>query len=73
VRELRTRAEEFEMEGMATDDCWPKARYVTGPPDANCYPTVPHLLCGWSDGLVFSPGCTALDASGLLSSVFLWH
>src|SRR6218665_3431097 len=24
---------------------------VAGPPNADCYPTVPSLLCGWSDGL----------------------
>src|SRR6218665_2750991 len=32
-------------------------------PNADCYPTAPSLLCGWSDGLEWSPGCVASDAS----------
>jgi len=45
---------------------------VAGPPNADCYPTAPHLLCGWSDGLEWSPGCAASDASGPLCSIPLW-
>src|SRR6218665_1022524 len=26
------------------------------PPFTDCYPTAPRLLCGWSDGLEWSPG-----------------
>ena len=55
---------------MKTTDNLPLS--VTAPPDANCYPTASRLICVWSNGLEFSPGCAALDASGLLSSVFLW-
>src|SRR6218665_3983690 len=35
---------------------------VTSPPFTDCYPTAPRLLCGWSDGLEWSPGCAASDA-----------
>src|SRR6218665_1435761 len=43
---------------------------VAGPPYTDCYPTAPSLLCGWSDGLEWSPGCAAFDASSLLGSFF---
>jgi|SRR6218665_2389483 len=36
---------------------------VTSPPFTDCYPIVPRLLCGWSDGLEWSPGCAASDAT----------
>ena len=36
---------------------------IAGPPNADCYPTAPSLLCGWSDGLEWSPGCGTSDAS----------
>ena len=45
---------------------------VTSPPYTDCYPTAPRLLCGWSDGLEWSPGCAASDASGLLGYIPLW-
>jgi len=33
------------------------ASAVTGSPYTNCYLTEPRLLCGWTDGLEWSPGC----------------
>src|SRR6218665_468659 len=45
---------------------------VTSPPFTDCYPTAPRLLCGWSDGLEWSPGCAASDASSPLCSIPLW-
>src|SRR6218665_1228146 len=45
---------------------------VTGPPCADYYLTAPSLLCGWSDGLEWSPGFAAPDASGPLCSISLW-
>src|SRR6218665_1895447 len=39
---------------------------VAGPPNADCYPTAQGLLCGWSDGLEWSTGCAASDASSPL-------
>src|SRR6218665_4127564 len=45
---------------------------VTSPPCTDCYPTAPLLLCGWSDGLEWSPGCAASDASDPLCSIPLW-
>jgi len=30
------------------------------------------LLCGWSDGLEWSPGCAVSDASGPLCSIPIW-
>src|SRR6218665_3023275 len=44
---------------------------VAGPPNADCYPTAPSLLCGWSDGLEWSTGCAASDASSPLGSFSL--
>src|SRR6218665_3913778 len=44
---------------------------VAGPPNADCYPTAPSLLCGLSDGLERSTGCAASDASGPLGSFSL--
>src|SRR6218665_2883795 len=44
---------------------------VAGPPNADCYPTAPSFLCGWSDGLEWSTGCAASDASGPLGSFYL--
>jgi len=41
-------------------------------PYADCYPTEPRLLCGWSDGLDWSLGCGPSDASGPLCSISLW-
>src|SRR6218665_3327755 len=41
------------------------------PPNADCYPTAPSLLCGWSDGLEWSTSCAASDASGPLGSFSL--
>jgi len=38
----------------------------------NCYLTVLRLLCGWSNGLEWSSGCTASDASGPLFCISLW-
>ena len=38
----------------------------------DCYPTAPRLLCGWADGVEWSPGCAASDASGPLCSIPLW-
>ena len=32
----------------------------------------PSLLCGWSGGLEWSPGCAVFDASGPLRSISLW-
>ena len=40
-------------------------------PNVDCYPIAPSLLCGWSDGLEWSPGCAASDASGPLCSISL--
>src|SRR6218665_380943 len=45
---------------------------VTSPPFTDCYPTAPRLLCGWSDGLEWSPDCAASDASSPLCSIPLW-
>src|SRR6218665_3357738 len=39
-------------------------------PNADCYPTAQSLLCGWSDGLEWSTGCAASDASSPLGSFF---
>src|SRR6218665_2919705 len=44
---------------------------VAGPPNADCYPTAQSLLCGWSDGLEWSTGCAASDASSPLGSFSL--
>src|SRR6218665_3042671 len=44
---------------------------VAGPPYTTCYPTAPSLLCGWSDGPEWSPGCAAFDASSPLGSFSL--
>src|SRR6218665_739500 len=44
---------------------------AAGPPNADCYPTAPSLLCGWSDGLEWSTGCAASDASSPLGSFSL--
>jgi len=44
---------------------------VAGPPNTDCYPTAPSLLCGWSDGLEWSTGCAASDASDPLCSFSL--
>src|SRR6218665_3936053 len=44
---------------------------VAGPPNADCYPTAQSLLCGWSDGLEWSTGCAAYDASSPLGSFSL--
>src|SRR6218665_2428521 len=41
---------------------------VAGPLNADCYPTAPSLLCGWSDGLEWSTGCAASGASSPLGS-----
>src|SRR6218665_2472682 len=38
---------------------------------ADCYPTAPLFLRVWTDGMEFSPACSALNASGPLCSVFL--
>ena len=43
--------------------CWSSERGL-------CYPTAPNLLCGWSDGLEWSPSCAVSDASGPLCSFF---
>src|SRR6218665_3173819 len=43
---------------------------VAGPPNADCYPTAQSLLFGWSDGLEWSTGCAASDASSPLGSFF---
>ena len=42
------------------------------PPYMDCYPTAPHLLCGWSDDLEWSSGCSVSDARGLLCCISLW-
>lgn len=34
--------------------------------------TSPSLLCGWSDGLEQSPGCTTTDASEPICSIPIW-
>src|SRR6218665_192375 len=39
-----------------------------GPLNADCYPTAPSLLCGWSDGLEWSTGCAASGASSPLDT-----
>src|SRR6218665_4103858 len=44
---------------------------VAGPPNADCYPTASSLLCGWSDGLEWSTGYAASDASSPLGSFSL--
>src|SRR6218665_2981824 len=44
---------------------------VAGPPNVDCYPTAQSLLCGWSDGLEWSTGCAASDASSPLGSFSL--
>ena len=44
---------------------------VAGPPYTDCYPTAQSLLCGWSDGLEWSTGCAASDASSPLGSFSL--
>src|SRR6218665_3403113 len=44
---------------------------VAGPPNADCFPTAPSLLCGWFDGLEWSTGCAASDASSPLGSFSL--
>src|SRR6218665_3429427 len=44
---------------------------VAGPPKEDCYPTVPSLLCGWSDGLEWSNSCAASGASSPLGSFSL--
>src|SRR6218665_514923 len=36
---------------------------VAGPPYMDCFPTSPSLLCSWSDGWEWSPGCASFDAS----------
>ena len=46
--------------------CWSLERGLA------CYSTAPRLLCGWSDGLEWSAGCAASDASGPLCSIPLW-
>src|SRR6218665_2431786 len=45
---------------------------VAGPPNADCYPTAPSLLCCWSDGLESSSGFPPPHASGPLCSISLW-
>src|SRR6218665_140716 len=44
---------------------------VAGPLNADCYPTAPSLLCGWSDGLEWSPRCAASYATDPLCSLSL--
>src|SRR6218665_191858 len=65
---------------LPTEHCYYSASYlitlfcpggVAGPPNADCYPTAPSFLCGWSDGLEWSPGCAASDASSPLCSFSL--
>src|SRR6218665_2297745 len=48
------------------------ASAVTGSPYADGYLTAPCLLCGWFDGLEWSPGYAVFDASGPLCSISLW-
>src|SRR6218665_2597041 len=45
---------------------------AAGPLNADCHPTAPLLLCGWSDGLEWSAGCATSDASGPLATLLLF-
>src|SRR6218665_1910886 len=61
------------IEGLAPpylrEHCCPTVAIIslrssaTSPPNTDCYPTAPCLLCGWPDGLEWSPGCAASDTS----------
>ena len=79
-RVLRTSARLLGRMGTLLLHCYYSVSYlialfipggVAGPPNADCYPTAPSLLCGWSDGLEWSTGCAAFDASSPLSSFSL--